>query len=488
MVRTWPQEEQRRRTTEIATTGVHFFRFSPVLHPDISPEHRPLPSVSHDVFPCLDFSLFFGRGVTPEFNTIAIVLLLALLLLWNLDFFATLLNLGSLKPELPEEFADVFDAEKYAKSQEYTRANSRFSIISSIASLTILLVFWFMAGFGWLDSWTRSLGLGEVTTGLVYIAAIFLGNYLITLPFTIYDTFVLEERFGFNKTTRKVFAVDQIKSLLLTALIGVPLLAGLLFIFHSVPDAWFWAWITFSVFVLAITYLAPSLIMPLFNKFEPMEEGELKDAIYKMAEDCEFPLTEITVMDGSRRSAKSNAFFMGFGKNKKIALYDTLVENHSTEELVAVLAHEIGHFKRKHIIQRIVLSIVQFAVLFYLLGHLINPDSTFAQELFAAFGIPAENISPHAGLIFFGILFSPVSRVLGVLLNAWSRKHEFEADAYAAEAQKSSEHLISALKKLSADNLSNLTPHQLRVVLDYSHPPVLVRINALRALSRSPSS
>jgi STE24 endopeptidase len=214
-----------------------------------------------------------------------------------------------------------------------------------------------------------------------------------------------------------------------------------------------------------------------------MEDGELKDAIYRMAEECDFPLTEITVMDGSRRSAKSNAFFMGFGKNKKIALYDTLVENHSTEELVAVLAHEIGHFKRKHIIQRIVLSIAQFGILFYLLGHIVDPESSFAQQLFAAFGISVDNISPHAGLIFFGILFSPVSRFLGILLNAWSRKHEFEADAYAAGVQKTPDHLITALKKLSADNLSNLTPHRFRVILDYSHPPVLVRINALRKLT-----
>ncbi len=425
--------------------------------------------------------------MSPEFNTIAIVLLVALLLLWNLDFLATLLNLGSLKPELPEEFTDVYDAEKYAKSQEYTRAHSRFGIISSIASLTILLVFWFFGGFSWLDSWTRSFQWEPLPRGLLYVAALLAGNYLLTLPFTIYDTFVLEERFGFNKTTPKTFVIDQIKSFFLTAVIGLPLLAALLLILDlEIDHTWFWAWLTFSGFVLAITYLAPSLIMPLFNKFEPMEEGELKDAIYAMARDCEFPLTEITVMDGSKRSAKSNAFFMGFGKKKKIALYDTLVENHSTEELVAVLAHEIGHFKRKHIIQRIVASIIQFGVLFFLLGLIINPGSTFAQELFAAFGIPAENISPHAGLIFFGILFSPVNRLLGVVLNAWSRKHEFEADAYAAEAQQSSAHLIAALKKLSIDNLSNLTPHQLRVVLDYSHPPVLVRIQALRSLASAP--
>ena len=425
--------------------------------------------------------------MSPEFNTIAIVLLVALILLWNLDFLATLLNLGSLKPELPEEFTDVYDAEKYAKSQEYTRAHSRFGVISSIASLTILLVFWFVGGFSWLDSWTRSFQWEPLPRGLLYVGALLAGNYLLTLPFTIYDTFVLEERFGFNKTTPKTFVIDQIKSFFLTAVIGLPLLAALLLILDlEIDHTWFWAWLTFSGFVLAITYLAPSLIMPLFNKFEPMEEGELKDAIYAMARDCEFPLTEITVMDGSKRSAKSNAFFMGFGKKKKIALYDTLVENHSTEELVAVLAHEIGHFKRKHIIQRIVASIIQFGVLFFLLGLIINPGSTFAQELFAAFGIPAENISPHAGLIFFGILFSPVSRLLGVVLNAWSRKHEFEADAYAAEAQQSSAHLIAALKKLSIDNLSNLTPHQLRVVLDYSHPPVLVRIQALRSLASAP--
>ena len=416
----------------------------------------------------------------PEFNTIAIILLVALLLLWNLDFLATLLNLGSLKPELPRELTDVYNPEKYASSQEYTRANSRFGIISSIASLTILLTFWFFGGFAWLDQWSRSLGLGDVPTGLFYVFALLFGNYLLNLPFTIYDTFVLEERFGFNKTSRSTFILDQAKSIVLMTLIGAPLLAGILLIFHHVPQAWFWAWVVFSAFMLAITYLAPSLIMPLFNKFEPMEDGELKDAIYRMAEECDFPLTEITVMDGSKRSAKSNAFFMGFGKNKKIALYDTLVENHSTEELVGVLAHEIGHFKHRHIIQRIVLSILQFGVLFYLLGQIINPESVFAQQLFLAFGIPTENISAHAGLIFFSILFSPASRLLGILLNAWSRKHEFEADAYAAGAQKTPEHLIAALKKLSADNLSNLTPHRLRVILDYSHPPVLSRIEALR--------
>ena len=421
--------------------------------------------------------------MSPEFNALALGLIVALLMIWNLDFVATLLNLKSLQPKLPEEFADVFDGEKYAKSQDYTRANAQFGIISSIFSLTVLLVFWFCGGFAFLDQMVRGLGWSPIPSGLAFVAALMVANYLIHLPFSIYDTFVLEERFGFNKTTPKTFIVDQVKVAILSALLGLPLLAGILAIFEYVPNAWLWAWIAFSVYMLVITYIAPSFIAPLFNKFEPLEDGELKGAIHKMAEECEFPLAEISVMDGSRRSAKSNAFFMGFGKNKKIALYDTLVEQQSTEELVAVLAHEIGHFKRKHIIQRLVLSIFQIGVMFFLLGLTVNPDGAFAKELFAAFGIPAEHITPYAGLVFFMILFSPVSRLLGIPLNAWSRKHEFEADAYAAQAQETSQHLISALKKLSAENLSNLTPHQLRVILDYSHPPVLQRLQALRKVA-----
>ena len=229
-----------------------------------------------------------------------------------------------------------------------------------------------------------------------------------------------------------------------------------------------------------MTYLAPSLILPLFNKFEPMEDGELKSRIQDMAKDCDFPLTEIHVMDGSKRSTKSNAFFTGFGKRKKIALFDTLIENHSIDELLGVLAHEIGHFKKKHIIQRMIFSFVQTAVIFFLLGVVTSQESVFARSLFDAFGV--SEISTYAGLVFFTLLFSPVSRILSVVGNLNSRKHEFEADAYAANAQGTPEHLIRALKKLAADNLSNLTPHRFPVFLDYSHPPMLVRIKALRKL------
>ena len=414
-----------------------------------------------------------------DWNAVGLTILIALLMLWNLDFVATLLNLKALSPELPDEFADVFDAERYAKSQEYTRESARFGIIESIASLFILLTFWFAGGFGWLDQLTRSWTENELLAGLYFLSLLFVGHYLVSLPLSLYSTFVIEEKFGFNKTTPATFAADRVKSLLLSAVLGLPLAAGLIWIFGNVPHAWLWAWVLFTAVQLLLMWLAPAVILPLFNKFEPMKDGPLREAIERMAKKCEFPLTEISVIDGSKRSTKANAYFTGFGKTKKIALYDTLVEEQSDDELVAVLAHEIGHFKCKHIIQRLGVGIAQSAALFFLLGLVIDQNGTFARMLFGAFGV--EVISPHVGLVLFAILFSPASRLLGVFSNAWSRRHEFEADAYAANAMGTSEHLITALKKLSAKNLSNLTPHPFRVLLDYSHPPMLERLSALRA-------
>lgn len=421
----------------------------------------------------------------PDFNLLAIALLAALLLLWNTDFVATLLNLKNLRPEVPPEFRDTLDEEKYAQSQHYARAGSKFGVIHSAASLTALIVFWMVGGFGWLDGMSRGLGGSILVIGLTYLAALAVLSHLFQLPFDIYETFVLEERFGFNKTTPGTFLSDQLKTLVLMAVIALPLLAAILWIFQNVTHAWLWAWLTFTVFSLALTYLAPSVILPLFNKFQPLEDGELKSAIERMAEKCRFPLTEISVMDGSKRSSKSNAFFTGFGKRKKIALYDNLIEQQTSDELVAVLAHEIGHFKRRHIVQRMVMSIVQTGVIFYLLGLATSESGAFARSLFDAFGVGP--VSHHVGLALFLVLFKPVGRLLGIGMNAWSRKHEFEADAFAAEAQETPEHLVSALKKLSADNLSNLTPHPLPVFLDYSHPPVLERIHALRNAALPPA-
>lgn len=415
-----------------------------------------------------------------DLNWLGILILAALLLLWNLDFVVTLLNLKAQSPTPPAELADVFDAERFAKSQAYTRVSSSFGIIESVVSLFLLLGFWFCGGFGWLDGLSRSWFENELLAGLAFLALLFLGHTLIHLPLSIYSTFVIEERFGFNKTTPKTFAIDQIKGLLLSAVLGLPLAAGVLWIFGSVPQAWLWAWVLFTAVQLFLMWLAPVVILPLFNKFEPMSDGPLREAIERMAAQCEFPLTEISVMDGSKRSTKANAYFTGFGKTKKIALYDTLVEEQSTDELVAVLAHEIGHFKCRHIIQRLAVSIVQSGALFFLLGLAIDPNGSFARLLFEAFGV--ETISPQVGLVLFGILFSPVSRILSVFANMWSRRHEFEADAYAAKVTGDASALSSALKKLSAKNLSNITPHRLRVFLDYSHPPVLQRLHALKAL------
>lgn len=413
-----------------------------------------------------------------EWNAVGITILIALSLLWKLDFVATLLNLKALSPEIPTEFAGVYDPERYEKSQAYTRESARFEIVHSIYSLTILVVFWVLGGFGWLDTLIRGMVHGEILIGLAYLAVLFLGHTLLHLPFSIYDTFVIEERFGFNKTTPATFVIDQIKGLVLAAVLGLPLVAGLLWIFANVTHAWLWAWGFFVIFQLFITWLAPTLILPLFNKFTPMVDSPLLQAIHAMAKKCGFPVAEISVMDGSKRSTKANAFFTGFGKNKKIALFDTLIEEQTQDELVAVLAHEIGHFKLKHILQRLVTTLLQAGALFYLLGLVIDPDGHFSRQLFNAFGVSI--ISPYVGLVLFGLLFAPASRILGIIGNANSRKHEFEADAFAAKAMDGGESLVSALKKLSARNLSNLTPHPLRVFLDHSHPPTLQRILALR--------
>ena len=418
--------------------------------------------------------------MTPETNLLAIALVVVLFLLWKLDFIATILTLKHLKPELPEEFHGIWDDEKYAQAQKYEKAQAQFGIISSIASLTALLTFWFMGGFGFIDHWAQSFEQGPLVIGLTFIGGIYLLSWAFSLPFELYHTFVLEERFGFNKTTKATFLMDQIKSLILTAFIGIPIIALILWIFQTVDHAWAWAWISVTIISLALTYLAPSFLMPLFNKFTPLEEGELNDEIQAMAKKCHFPLTEISVMDGSKRSSKANAFFTGFGKRKKIALYDTLIEKQTVPELVAVLAHEIGHFKRKHIVQLMVLSVVQTGIIFFLLGLATHGGNEFGKQLFAAFGVAP---SYGAGLVLFMIVFKPVSRLISLGMNILTRKNEFEADAYAAEVQATPENLISALKKLSAKNLSNLTPHPLGVFLDHSHPPVLARIQALRALN-----
>lgn len=407
-------------------------------------------------------------------NAYAVIILATLIISYFLNLITNLLNLRHLSPELPGEFNGTYDAEAYKNSQEYTRVYTRFGFLTGTISLVITLIFWFAGGFNLLDIIVREWELGAIGTGLLYIAILMVSKSILSLPFSIYTTFVIEERFGFNKTTAKTFFLDIIKSLFLGILLGGPLLAGLLYFFNMAGDmAWLYAWAATTVFSLIIQFIAPTWIMPLFNKFIPLEEGELKNSIVSYTEKVKFPLKGLFVMDGSKRSKKSNAFFTGFGKNKRIVLFDTLIKNHSVAELVSVLAHEVGHYKKKHILKSMIISILHMGLMFYLLSLFLSH-----QGLFDAFYM--DSMSVYVGLIFFGMLFSPIEMILSVVMQIFSRKNEYEADRFAAETTENADNMITALKKLSRDNLSNLTPHPVYVFLNYSHPPVLKRIEAIK--------
>ncbi len=408
-------------------------------------------------------------------NIYAVIILMALAANYLLNLISDLLNLRAIRAPLPEEFRDVYDEEKYRKSRKYTRVRTRFGLLTSTFSLIILLIFWFAGGFNWVDQLVRGFGYGTITTGLMFVGILILAQTFISLPFSIYSTFVIEERFGFNKTTPATFIADRLKGLMLTVLLGGPLLAGVIGIFEYFGAiAWLYAWIVVVLFTLFVQFIAPTWIMPIFNKFIPLEDGELRQAILSYADKVSFPLRGVYKIDGSRRSSKSNAFFTGFGRNKRIALFDTLIEKHSVPELLAVLAHEVGHYKKKHIPKNMVVSMLHTGAMLFLLSLFIRVPG-----LHDAFFM--EDISVYAGLVFFGLLYSPIEMVLSVVMQVVSRKHEFEADRYAADTTGNPEGMVSALKKLSADNLSNLTPHPFHVFLHYSHPPVLQRIRAIRS-------
>jgi STE24 endopeptidase len=410
-------------------------------------------------------------------NVYAIIILAALLVNYALNLLADIYNLRALRPLLPQEFAGVYDTEAYRKSQLYTRAQTRFGLLTSTCMLAITLGFWFVGGFQSLDHLVRNWGLGEIGTGLVYIGLLLLGRGLLSLPFSLYDTFVLEARFDFNKTTPATFVTDMLKGLGLAVVLGGPLLAGILAFFtYAGTYAWLYCWLATTVFTLGLQWIAPTWIMPLFNTFTPLEPGALKETILAYARSVDFAVEDISIIDGSRRSGKSNAFFTGFGKHKRIALFDTLVAQHTVPELVAVLAHEIGHYKKRHVLTGMALSIVHMGVMWYLLAvSLTHPG------LFAAFYV--EQPSVYTGLIFFGLLYTPVALLLSIGMHIISRKHEYEADRFAVETLGSATAMANALKKLAVHNLSNLTPHPLYVFLHYSHPPMLERLRALRQVA-----
>ena len=411
-------------------------------------------------------------------QNIFILILLFILFGFVLDRILTYLNVRNWKQTVPDEMKDVYDEDKYRKAGDYERERTKFGLISSLYSLVLILLMLFLDGFAWLDSEIRNYTENAYFLPMIYFGVLMIASDLLSMPFSIYSTFVIEEKYGFNKTTVKTFVFDKIKSYVLGILLGGLLLYVFIWFYESMGE-YFWlsAWIFLSVFSIFMVMFYTSLIVPLFNKLEPLEEGELREGIENFCEKVGFKLNNLFVIDGSKRSSKSNAYFSGLGPRKKIVLYDTLIENQSNEEIVAVLAHEIGHYKLKHTLQGVFVSILQTGVMLYLLGLVID-----SPILGKALGV--EEMGIHIGLIAFSLLYSPVSTITGIAMNILSRKNEFQADAYAAENYKGDK-LISALKKLSVDNLSNLSPHPAYVFVHHSHPPVLKRISAIKNVAGS---
>ena len=383
------------------------------------------------------------------------------------------LNAKHFDDPIPQELADVYDTETYRKSQDYKKVNAKFSTLTSSFMLVITLLFFVFDGFAFIDQIARSMSDNEIIVGLIFFGIIMLGSDILTTPFSYYKTFIIEERFGFNKSTPKLFLADKLKGWLMTIIVGGGLLALVIW-FYQISGSLFWvyAWIVFAVFALVMNMFYAKLIVPLFNKQTPLEEGSLRNKIEQYAATVGFKLNNIFVIDGSKRSTKANAYFSGFGSEKRITLYDTLINDLEEDEIVAVLAHEVGHYKKNHIIVNLFASVILTGFTLWLLGIFIS-NSIFSEAL----GVAEPSF--HIGLIAFGILYSPISGITGFLMSVLSRKFEYQADNFAKNTY-TGDPLISSLKKLSRNSLSNLTPHPLYVKLHYSHPTLLQRYRNLK--------
>ena len=383
------------------------------------------------------------------------------------------LNAKHFKDDLPDELADVYDKEDYEKSQAYKATNYRFGIWSSLFSLSLTLAFLFFDGFEYVDSLARSFSNHPILIALIFFGIIMIASDIITTPFAYYKTFVIEEKFGFNKTTIKTFILDKIKGLIMMAIIGGGIIALIIWFYQLTRDQfWLYAWGLVTLFTVFMNMFYSKLIVPLFNKQTPLEEGDLRNKISEYATSVGFSLNKIFIIDGSKRSTKANAYFSGFGREKRVTLYDTLVNDLDDEEIVAVLAHEVGHYKRRHIIFNLISSILLTGLTLFIL-------SIFISNPLLSNAIGVEIPSFHVGLIAFGLLYSPISEITGLIMNYVSRVFEYQADNYAKTTYKA-EPLISSLKKLSKNSLSNLTPHKAYVFMHYSHPTLLDRIRNLR--------
>jgi STE24 endopeptidase len=384
------------------------------------------------------------------------------------------LNAKHFNDSLPAELQGIYDDVEYKKSQAYKATNHQFSNITSTFSLIVTLAFFYFDGFEYIDHIARSFSSNHIAIALIFFGIIMFASDIITIPFAYYKTFVIEEQYGFNKTTLKTFILDKIKGWFMLAIIGGVILALIIWFYEATgTHFWLYAWALITVFSVFMNMFYSKLIVPLFNKQTPLEEGELRTKIADYANTVGFKLNKIFVIDGSKRSTKANAYFSGFGSEKRVTLYDTLIKDLDNDEIVAVLAHEVGHYKCKHILFNLFASILLTGLTLYILSLFIsNPI------LSNALGV--EIPSFHIGLIAFGLLYSPISELTGLIMNIMSRKFEFQADNYAKETF-AAEPLISSLKKLSKNSLSNLTPHPAYVFMHYSHPTLLERIKNLRS-------
>ncbi len=405
-------------------------------------------------------------------QTIFYLIIAILLFDYLLERLLDYLNSTRWSNKLPAALQGIYEEEKYRKAQDYERTKTRFSILTSTVSLVAMLLLLFLGGFAWLDNLVRQYTSNPILMALFFFGILGLAADLLSTPFSAYSTFVIEEKFGFNKTSPKTFILDKIKGWFLSLVIGGGLVALVVWIYTGTGD-WFWllAWAVMGIFIIFMTMFYAHLIVPLFNKQIPLEEGELRTSIEQFARKVHFRLKNIFVMDGSKRSTKANAYFTGLGTKKRIVLFDTLINDQTTDELVAVLAHEVGHYKKKHTLTGTILSLLQVGLMLYILGLFIGiPDLSMA--------LGADEGSFHMGVLAFGLLYSPLSMILGLIMNYISRKNEYAADRYAGEHFDPLP-LKTALKKLSVNHLSNLTPHPAYVFFHYSHPPLLQRLKAL---------
>ena len=410
-------------------------------------------------------------------NYFLLIILTFLIFEYILEIISKYYNLRSLKTNLPLEFNNFYSQKKYSLSQEYTRENIKFTIYTSTLNLLILISVISFGGFNYLDLFLRNFNINnDVFLGVLYFVIIILFNTILSLPKSYYSTFYIEQKYGFNKSTKTLFVSDTAKQIFLSMIIGSIIIFLLLSIYEYIGQyAWLFCWFFLSIIIVLMPIIYINIIAPIFNKFQKLEDGTLKEKIQYYSHKVKFPLSEIYIVDGSKRSSHSNAYFTGFGSNKRIVLFDTLLKNHTDDEIIAIIAHEVGHYKKKHIITNTVISIFSIGIMFYLLEFFINN-----QLLFDAFKM--DYISNYAGIVFFSILYSPINMFLSIVLNAYSRKNEFDADKYSVKTIDDKKNLILALKNLSVSNLSNLNPHPFYVFLNYSHPPILKRIEAIQNL------